>query len=182
MTLVNAIKTINSFHTDLKIVKQMVYDKCGFELTEPNLSSESLEYGACSFKINGKTIQHRVSKITPTKIGQFVTIWKRKKDDIIQPFDISDEIDFVIITSRSKDNFGQFVFPKSVLIDNEIISNNTKEGKRGFRVYPPWDIPNNKQAMKTQSWQLKYFYMIESNDLINIKLTQKLFSQIINQD
>ena len=51
---------------------------------------ESAEYGACSFKLNGKTIQFRVSKITPTKTGQFVTIWKRNKEGITEPFDNAD--------------------------------------------------------------------------------------------
>jgi hypothetical protein len=73
-------------HSDLKVAKELVYDKCGFDLTDPKLNSESSEYGACSFGLNGKKIQHRVSKITPTKTGQFVAIWKRNKDGITEPF------------------------------------------------------------------------------------------------
>jgi hypothetical protein len=38
-----------------------------------------------------------------------------------------------------------------------IISTHLKEGKRGMRVYPPWDLPSSKQAKKTQQWQLPYF-------------------------
>jgi hypothetical protein len=34
---------------------------------------------------------------------------------------------------------------------------NRKAGKRGFRVYPIWDKPDNKQAEKTQKWQVKHF-------------------------
>jgi maltose-binding protein MalE len=29
-----------------------------------------------------------------------------------------------------------------------IISTQFKEGKRGMRVYPPWDLPSSKQAQK----------------------------------
>ena len=47
-----------------------------------------------------KKIQHRVSKITPTKNGQFVTLWKRNQNGITEPFDINDEIDFIIITVK----------------------------------------------------------------------------------
>jgi hypothetical protein len=38
-----------------------------------------------------------------------------------------------------------------------ILSDNIKEGKRAIRVYPPWDKAENKQAIKTQAWQLLYF-------------------------
>jgi len=87
MTTDDTLKIINSFPTDLKIVKELVYDKCGVILTNPKLNTESLEYGACSFLLNGMAIQHRVSKITPTKSGQFVTIWKRNINGITQPYD-----------------------------------------------------------------------------------------------
>ncbi|MBK9224090.1 MAG: MepB family protein [Flavobacterium sp.] len=131
------------------VVKEIVYDKCGFELSNLKQNLESIEYGACSFELNGKTIQYRVSKITSTKTGQFVTIWKRNKDGITEPFSDLDDLDFIIITSKSNDNFGQFIFPKSVLADKGIITRNNKEGKRGIRVYPPWDIAINKQANST---------------------------------
>ena len=179
MTTKSTLTTINSFHNDLKIVKELIYDKCGFNLTDQKLNSESVEYGACSFKLNGKTIQYRVSKITPTKTGQFVTIWKRNKDGITKPFDISDDIDFIVISSRSSDKFGQFIFPKSILVDKGIISKNGKEGKRGIRVYPPWDITTNKQAEKTQNWQNKYFLMITNHNSSDLNLTKKLFNQTV---
>ncbi|GAA3954800.1 hypothetical protein GO495_28515 [Chitinophaga oryziterrae] len=169
--------TENALHNDLKIVKELVYDKCGFHLTDLKLNSESVEYGACSFKLNGQTIEHRVSKITPTKTGQFVTIWERNKDGITEPFDIFDDIDFVVITSKIGDNIGQFILPKSVLADKGIISQNGKDGKRGIRVYPPWDTVTNRQAEKTQSWQTEYFLTIKSDNSTDLDLTRKLFSK-----
>jgi len=177
MTIENTLTIINSFHIDLKIAKELVYDKCGFNLTDPKLNVESVEYGACSFVLNGSTIEHRVSKITPTKTGQFVTIWKRSTKGITEPFDTSDDFDFIIITSKNGDNFGQFIFPKSVLADKGIITKNGKEGKRGIRVYPPWDIATNKQAEKTQSWQTKYFFTINKNS-IDFNLIKKLVPDI----
>lgn len=168
---------LNSFHEDLQLVKKVVYDQC-FELTNPKLNSESQEYAACSFELDGKKIEHRVSKITPTKIGQFVTIWKRNKNGITEPFGLSDELDFIIITARSGENFGQFIFPKQVLADKGIITQNGKSGKRGIRVYPPWDIPNSKQAEKTQNWQIDYFLTIKTDDSTNLDLAKKLLTQI----
>jgi hypothetical protein len=178
MTTKNTLTILNSVHSNLKIVKELVYDKCGFDLTNLKQNLESKEYDACSFKLDGKTVQYRTSKITPTKTGQFVTIWKRKKDGITAPFDISDDLDFIIITSKSGDNWGQFIFPKSVLADNGIITRNGKEGKRGIRVYPPWDLSTNKQAIKTQSWQSNYFFTIKNDNSTELDLVKRLITQI----
>jgi len=172
----NTLTILHSFDNNLKIAKELVYDKCGFALTNFQLNSESVEYSACSFQLNGKTIQYRTSKITPTKTGQFVTIWKRNKDGETEPFDVLDDFDFIIITARSGDNFGQFIFPKSVLAHKGIITQNNKKGKRGIRVYPPWDIAKNKQAKETQSWQTKYFMVIKNENSTDLSLIKKLFS------
>lgn len=166
----------NPLTSELLQVKELVYDKCNFEFSNLVIDSESEEYQACSFKLNSFEIIHRFSKITPTKIGQFVTIWKRNNKGITAPFDVSDNFDFIVITSKSDKNLGQFVFPKAVLLENGIISNNNTSGKRGIRVYPPWDIPTSKQAEKTQIWQTKYFYSI-NKDAFDIELVKKLFTK-----
>jgi hypothetical protein len=176
MTTENTLTLLNSIHSDLKVVTELLYDKCGFDLTNLKQTEESKEYGACTFVLNGKTIQQRISKITPTKTGQFVTIWKRNKEGITEPFDNEDNFDFVIITARNDENFGQFIFPKLVLADRGIITRNGKEGKRGIRVYPPWDITTNKQAEKTQNWQTKYFVTIKNNNPSDLELTKKLLT------
>lgn len=168
---------ITSFHQDLKKVKELVYDPCGFILTDPHVNAESKEYGACSFALNGKIIQHRVSKITPTKAGQFVTIWKRNAAGITEPFDFADNLDFIIITAKSADKLGQFVFPKSILAAKGIITKNGQAGKRGIRVYPAWDLASNKQAEKTQAWQLEYFLAIAKN-CTDFKLAKKLLTEV----
>lgn len=168
------MESINSFHGDLKVVKEMVYDPCNFDFKNLNWNTESTEYGACSFELDGKKMQHRFSKITPTKNGQFVTIWKRNHKGITEPFDINDEIDFVIITARSGNKLGQFIFPTTVLANKGIITQNGKPGKRGIRVYPPWDKPGSKQAEKTQNWQLNHFLTIETDGSINLDFAKKL--------
>jgi hypothetical protein len=169
--------TENALYPDLKLIKELVYDKCGFGLTNLILNSESVEYGACSFHLDGHKIEHRVSKITPTKVGQFVTIWKRNKNGVTIPFDMLDDIDFIAITSKSGDKIGQFIFPKSILTDKGIITQNGKEGKRGIRVYPSWDTVTNKQAEKTQDWQTKYFVTIASDNSVDLELTRKIFDK-----
>lgn len=182
--VVNVIMaTKYSLHIDLKTIKDLVYDKSGIALTNLKLNTECVEYGACSFEINGRKVEHRVSKITPTKPGQFVTIWKRNKNGITAPFDISDNIDFLIVTSKSQDNIGQFIFPKSILVDKGIFSQDGKIGKRGIRVYPSWDTTINKQAAKTQNWQTKYFIQIMSANAVDLDFAVNFFEQLnINLD
>jgi hypothetical protein len=168
------MRKIKSFHDDLHKAKEKVYDACAFEFSNLQWETESQEYGACTFELHGSKILYRNAKITPTKNGQFVSIWKRNKNGITKPFDIQDKIDFIIITARSGDHFGQFIFPKSVLANKEIITQKGKIGKRGIRIYPPWEIPNSKQAERTQNWQLNYFLTIKEDDSTNLFLAKKL--------
>ncbi|EDM43021.1 hypothetical protein SCB49_12389 [unidentified eubacterium SCB49] len=142
----------------LSTIKTNIYDPCGFKITGFSTEKESTEYHACQFKLDDLQIISRSSKITPKKVGQFVTFWKRNENGPIAPFDATDIIDFFIINVTANDKLGQFVFPKSILIKKGILSTATKEGKRGFRVYPAWDIATSKQAIRTQKWQLEYFY------------------------
>ena len=136
-----------------------------FKFTNPELEKESKEYWACRFEVNHQKVINRKAKITPTKVGQFVTLWKRNPDGPITPFHSDDHFDLVIISVKKDNDFGLFVFPKSVLVKKGIVSNKSKEGKRGFRVYPQWDEANNNQAIKTQKWQLDYFLSLNKNSI-----------------
>ncbi len=168
--------TTENFQNDLQLAEKLLYKESGFQLQNLIWNSESTNYGACSFELNGKLIQYRVANITPTKIGQFVAIWKRNNQGITAPFDVTDSLDFMIISVRDSENFGQFIFPKSVLVSKGIISQNEKGGKRGIRVYAPWDKPINKQAIKTQGWQVNYFVEIRENLPVDVELIKRIFS------
>ena len=165
-----------SFQTDLQLAEKLLYNECGFQLQNLIWNSENANYAACSFELNTYKIQFRVANITPTKIGQFVAIWKRNKEGITAPFDVADLLDFMIISVRDSENFGQFIFPKSVLIAKGIVSQNEKGGKRGIRVYAPWDKPENKQAIKTQAWQVNYFVEIRENSHLDLEFVKKNLS------
>lgn len=164
-----------TIHEDLASAKKIIYDNCELKFAELKPEKESAAYGACTFTLNEFSIKFRIAKTTPTKTGQFVTIWKRNKSGSIEPFHILDSLDFIIISTRSGDHFGQFVFPKFVLLQQGIISGNGKEGKRGIRVYPPWDKPTNKQAVQTQQWQAKYFLEMTSENTTNLIHAKRLF-------
>lgn len=162
-------------HSDLLAVRELVYDKHGYDCTAPEMEAEGAEYGAYTFKLNRWLIRFRVAKITPTKVGQFVTLWKRSERGPIAPYDLSDPTDLYVISTRKGHHFGQFVFPKAVLCERGILSNNNKGGKRAIRVYPPWDEPTSGQAEKTQRWQLDYFLEISSDGVIDTVRLKKLY-------
>tara|TARA_R110000868_G_scaffold316654_1_gene577530 strand:- start:49 stop:582 length:534 start_codon:yes stop_codon:yes gene_type:complete len=156
-------------------VKKHVYDRIGFEFTNFLINNESREYEACTFEMDGLKVISRSAKITPTKTGQFVTLWKRSAGEPIQPYDVADDFDLVVINVAKDNHLGQFVFPKSVLLKQQIISSDEKEGKRGFRVYPPWDVTMNKQAQKSQKWQLDYFLFADLTKSIDSGRANKLY-------
>ncbi len=161
---------------DLLIATSQVYEPCGLVCSALEVEAESAEYCALTFQLNSLRIKYREAKITPTKTGQFVTLWKRTGNGPIQPLEVSDLWDVLIISTRSGEKLGQFVFPKPVLLSKGVISGNGREGKRGIRVYPPWDTVTSKQAQKTQQWQADYFVYMGPGSIIDINLVQQLFS------
>ncbi|CAH0250934.1 hypothetical protein SRABI96_03176 [Peribacillus sp. Bi96] len=172
----NSWASSDTIHSDLIATKELVYSTCRFDLSQPLIEAQNAEYGAYIFKVNSLFIRFRVAKITPAKVGQFVTLWERIGNGAIQPYDISNPVDLFVISTRKGNNFGQFVFPKGVLCDQNIVSNKGNGGKRAIRVYPPWDKPVSRQAQKTQLWQLKYFIEIPINKPIDCARVQMLYS------
>lgn len=162
-------------HTDLNLIDSFIFKPCELEITNIVPELESQEYSACNFKLNSLNIKFRKAKITPTKTGQFVTIWKRNENGITEPFNIVDNFDLYLIATQTDTKFGLFIFPKIVLHINNILSDKNKNGKRGIRVYPNWDLTTNKQSQKTQQWQTKYFVEISQNKRIDLDKVKKLF-------
>lgn len=160
---------------DLLLSKEIIFDKADLQMTSLQKENESEEYSAFRFQLNNKNICYREAKITPTKTGQFVTLWKRNQKGIIEPFDYSDTIDFVIVTVRKDQNWGQFIFPKKTLLEKSIFSTEEKEGIRATRVYPPWDETTSKQAQKTQKWQLDYFFAFTNQNNVDLNELRKIF-------
>ncbi|MEV5106560.1 MepB family protein [Streptomyces massasporeus] len=144
-------------HRDLLAAKELLYDPCGFTCSQPVAEAESAEYAAHAFTVNGLAVRFRVAKTTPTKAGQFVTVWKRSPGGPIQPYDATDPVDLFVISSRDDQHFGQFVFSMDVLRRQGVVSVDGSGGKRAFRVYPPWVTTTSPQARTAQAWQADHF-------------------------
>lgn len=166
---------MNIIQDDFIIAQDLLYKSCQLQYTNPIPDNENITYGACSFKVNSIEAIFRVAKITPKKIGQFVTLWKRINDGPIQPYDFIDKFEYIVISTRKDNNLGQFIFPKSALLKHGIISSNSSSGKLAIRIYPPWDIALNNQAKKTQIWQSQYFLELSNNKPIDCARAKLLY-------
>lgn len=171
----NNMPSSSAIPSDLLAAIELAYEPSGLTCQNFVKEAESAEYGACMFEMHHRRIKFRVGKITPTKIGQFVTLWKRIGDGVILPHDLADPVDLFVVSVRHAERFGQFVFPKATLFEKGILSKEGKGGKRAMRIYPSWDKTDNRQATKTQAWQLEYFFEIHSNKSIDVNRVQKLF-------
>lgn len=154
---------------ELQLLNDLILKRLNLQLSEITPDLECEEYFGFNFKINETQIKFRKSKLTPKKIGQFLTFWKRDMDGKTVPFYINDDFDFYIISIEENENSGFFIFPKRVLEKENLISSENKTGKRGFRVYADWHFPNSKQAEKTKLWQTQYFidYSDSEDSIIN---------------
>ncbi|AOM42991.1 hypothetical protein A9255_20490 [Xenorhabdus hominickii] len=145
-------------------MKEYLLLPSGFQFDdEPYRETESRDYSAMRFKLNGKAIVFRQAKTTPNKQGQFVTLWKRlTPDSEIIPFEQNDGIDFCLIATFLGNHKGIFLFDSHILMKKGIFSTPIKEGKRAIRVYPTWISPSSKQAINTQKWQSLYFIKFDN--------------------
>ncbi len=149
---------MNDFNTALSVVNKMIYEPNGLTIKSVQEEKQNSKYGAGTFQLSSKTVRFRVAHITPTKVGQFVAFWEKDINGKNQPYLYEEAPDlFVITTFKNENEFGQFVFPKKVLLKQNVLRSNSTKGKMAMRVYPIWDQPTSKQAVKTQQRQLPYF-------------------------
>lgn len=162
---------------EIEILQHAIFEKSNLTISDLTQDLECEEYAGYNFTLNHYKIKFRKAKITPKKIGQFVTLWKRNPETKeTEPFQSDDHFDFYIILTQHENNLGFFFFSRKALTQYHILTSKTKEGKRGFRVYPDWDFPENRQAEKTKNWQQKSFiYLSESNHL-------EKFQHILNSE
>ncbi|MFC4224825.1 MepB family protein [Lysinibacter cavernae] len=155
----------------------------GHTVADPVAEPESAEYGAVRLVLNARPTLFRVAKTTPTKVGQFVTVWARSEEGPIRPFDQTDGITTLIVlvaTPRSTER-GLFVFPAAALIARGVFAQGGTGGKRAFRMYPPWTATTNASGLTAQRWQAAYFVSLwpESEHSLGSKADTSRLSQLI---
>lgn len=125
------------------------------------LEPDNLAYGGAVSRTPESTVRFRVGKVTPTKVGHFVTVWRRAANGSTEPLPAEEGVSALIVTVRDGSQSGAFVFPASALAEHGIASVRGVGGKRGFRVYPPWVEATNPQAKRTQRWQSLHFFPLD---------------------
>lgn len=142
----------------LNYVNKMIYEPNDLAVKSVQEEKQNSKYGAGTFQLSLRTVRFRVANITSTKVGQFVAFWEKDVNNKNQPYLYEEAPDLLVITTFKNENeFGQFIFPKEVLLKKDILRSTSTKGKMAIRVYPIWDNPSSKQAIKTQKWQLPYF-------------------------
>ena len=148
-----------------------IYNRIGYSIQDIAVDLESKKYWGMTFLFDKKRICFRKANITAKKQGQFVAVWKRAFDGQTRPYNNYDGIDILIIHVETEGQIGQFIFTKNICNKYKVFSIETEQGKRGLRVYPPWDIVDNKQAKNTQVWQNNYFISFdEKKEIVREKI------------
>lgn len=129
---------------------------------EPDPSPQAAAYSGCAFALtdaNGEETRavFRAAKVTPAKAGLFVTLWKRDTCGGTRPYRASDGVDVLYVAARTDDGYGYFTFAARDLAEAGILTAGKSAGKRGFRLYTPWDGQLNATAARAWSWQRRFF-------------------------
>ena len=97
--------------TELEQLQNSIFSKLNVVISHLKPDSECEDYLGYNFQINHLNFKFRKAKITPKKIGQFVTLWKRNPESKqTEPFSSEDVFDFYIIACECEGKFGFFLF------------------------------------------------------------------------
>ncbi|TLQ08431.1 MepB protein [Marinilactibacillus psychrotolerans] len=141
----------------VKLIKEVVVAIGNHEMDDLIQEEQNSEYEGVRFNLLNQTYRSRLAKSTSKKQGYFVVFWEKDNMDKNQPFTYLSSPDRVIVTVMDNEKIGQFIFPKTVLHKQGILSSEISKGKMAIRVYPSWISNLNPSAAKTQKWQVEYF-------------------------
>ncbi|MCA0155259.1 MepB family protein [Tsukamurella sp. M9C] len=133
----------------------------GARLRAVTAETQGSDYEACTADIDGALWRVRTARITPTKPGAFVAVWRRGPDGETEPFDAGDPTAGLLVLVPDGPRFGAFAFPGEVLCALGVYSSSSSAGKRGFRLYPAWSTGLNPQAERTRAAQAPYFEQVD---------------------
>lgn len=119
--------------------------------------AQSSDYESGTVQLESGLWRIRTGRVTPTKPGAFVAVWRRQDGGTTAPFGADDPAVGLLVFVRESDRFGVFQFTPEHLVSLGVLSSETSPGKRGFRVYPPWYAGLNGQAARSQRAQSAAF-------------------------
>ncbi|WP_142311865.1 MepB family protein [Bacillus wiedmannii] len=167
---------MNSYNNTIQNLNNIIYKPNNLLIANLKEEKQNAEYAGYLFHLNHNSIRFRVSKITPNKIGQFVSFWEKDDNMQNQAFSYEAAPDLLVITCIDDNKLGQFIFPKEILLKEKILKTQSQKGKMAMRVYPIWDTPVSNQAKKSQMWQLQYFVDISDHNNLPIDKLLHLYS------
>ncbi|MCO4254785.1 MepB family protein [Pseudarthrobacter cellobiosi] len=160
-------------HPDVAMVMRVLGD-LGLACSPAKVEADNAEYGAAISAIGRSPVRFRVGKLTPTKVGLFVTVWRRSLGGSTEPLPAEEDPDMLVVCVGEDSRVGAFAFPKAALVKHGVVSVGGAGGKRGFRVYPPWSATTNRQAKKSQQWQCNYFFEMADGSAIDAQRAIRL--------
>ncbi|WIK98424.1 MepB family protein [Bacillus bombysepticus] len=163
---------MNNFNDTIRDLNNIVYKPTNLMITNLKEEKQNAEYAGCLFHLNNKTIRFRKSKVTPNKIGQFVSFWEKDENMRNRAFSYEAAPDLLVITCIADNKLGQFIFPKEILLKEKILRTQSQTGKMAMRIYPVWDTTVSNQAKRSQTWQLHYF--VDLSDINNLPIDKLL--------
>ncbi|MGL5853270.1 MAG: MepB family protein [Phycicoccus sp.] len=108
--------------------------------------------------IGGERWRVRTARVTPTKPGAFVAVWRRAGDGGTEPFPADDATHgLLVFVEDGILRRGVFRFTAAHLRELGIVRSESHPGKRGFRLYPDWCSGLSRQAASTQAVQAPAF-------------------------
>ncbi|MEJ9077290.1 MepB family protein [Gordonia malaquae] len=116
-----------------------------------------MDYAGRIARVGREVWRVRTARITPTKPGAFVAVWRRAADGGTEPFPSDEPITGLLVFVEDGGHEGVFAFTSNDLERLKITASPTSPGKRGFRVYPEWVDGLNPQATRTQRAQAAAF-------------------------
>lgn len=129
----------------------------GVHLGAVTAEEQGSDYEACAADIGGARWRVRTARITPTKPGAFVAVWRRGPNGETEPFDADGATAGLLVLVPDGGRFGAFTFPGATMAALGVYSSERWAGKRGFRLYPTWCTGLNPQAERTRAAQARYF-------------------------
>jgi hypothetical protein len=117
------------------------------------VEEQNSDYQSGVVRIGKEQWRIRTARITPTKPGAFVALWKRGEFGSTRPFTSDESMSGLLVFVEDQERFGVFRFTTAHLISLGYVSSELHPGKRGFRVYPAWCTNLNSQASRTQRAQ-----------------------------